>query len=150
MKLPSGVDEELELLDHISSPELDKAQQKQRDLLSNGGRRAAAATSSSAAAPGTVEAAAISIRGQQRQASQGNTGSAAAWGTALARRRDPRAAPSPSPQEAAAKPLPRAPGPQPPEKVKAKPRGRPATTMDPEDGVSLYSVEEFRRQFPNK
>ena len=50
MRLPSGLDEELELLDHLSSPELEermKQEERQRELLSKGGRRGSSSGSSS-------------------------------------------------------------------------------------------------------
>ena len=59
MRLPSGMDEELELLDHLASPELEermKHEDRQRELLSNGGRRA----TSPATRPSTLSTAEVS------------------------------------------------------------------------------------------
>jgi hypothetical protein len=201
MKLPKGLDEELEMLDDLA-PELEaqqKEQQRLQELLgksSNSSGRSAA-SGSSRPAPGTIEAAAAELR-QQRETESGTPSSSssgtmlkstkaakAPWGTALARGSikkgdDARQGSADNATEAAITTQAPAPaytgiGPMPPptkqkalKKSKAghsdqravlssstarRPSGNKQAAGDvesDENGIQLYSQEEFERMFPNR
>ncbi|GAX83147.1 hypothetical protein CEUSTIGMA_g10573.t1 [Chlamydomonas eustigma] len=206
MKLPKGLDEELEMLDDLA-PELEAQQKEQQRLQELLGRSTASSSvgslpsaSGSRPVPGTIEAAAAELRQQRAVAAvgaprsttsssgngkmlQSKKAAKAPWGTALARGsimagsssttsgqiEDPPSVykgigPEPPPMKAVKK-----------SKVVATTdmkQGRAASTSttaarntssgrkggsqlsasepSEEEGIQMYSQEEFERMFPNR
>lgn len=138
MKLPVGVDEELELLDQLSSPELEDramAQERQRELLQRRRTNGEARPKPTGSMPGSPN---DDLARKGAGPPEGK-----AWGASLAQRRG-------------SKPEVREPAPVPTPYKGAGPRPKNEPAMNREDqpvdgeGMTMYSVEEFRRAFPNR